>query len=204
MGHYNITITRQFGSLGRLVGMKLAENLGIPFYDRDIVEEAAKQLNIPLSEASRIEERDDNKFLFMKYPLGGQSSMEMKERLFSIQTKIIREWAEKESCVIVGRCADYILRDEPLHMNIFIYAPVDVRLKNCVEELGMTEETALKMIKDVDKARSAYHKRYTRFTQADLEFNDLMVDSSLLGVEGTADALAYIVRKKFGKDMEAK
>ncbi len=193
---YHITISRQFGSLGRMVGMKLAEILDIPFYDRDIVEEAARQLNIPLSEASRIEEREKSRFSFMKYPLGGGTSMEIKERLFVMQTKIIMEWAEKSSCVFVGRCSDFILKDDPAHINFFIYAPIEVRLRNCVKELGMKPNEAMKMINDVDKARYAYHKRYTRFSQKDLELNHVMIDSSLLGVDGTAEIMADIVRKR--------
>lgn len=199
MEHYIITITRQFGSMGRPIGMKLAELLGIEFYDRDIVEEAANRMNISLSEVSDTEEKERNGFFYMSRPLAG-NNLEMKERLFEVQQNIITEWAHKSSCVMVGRCSDYILRNEKNHVNFFIYAPYEQRLKNCVEELGMSQKEAVKMIHDVDKARNAYHKRYTRFAQQDLNYNHLMVDSSMLGIEGTAEALADIARRKFQLD----
>lgn len=196
MERYVITIQRQFGSLGRPVANRLAEILGIEFYDRDIVEEAASRMNISLQEASDVEEQERKGFFYMSHPLAGRT-MEIRERLFETQKRIIVDWAHKSSCVIVGRCSDYILRNEPNHINIFIYAPYEARMKNCVEELGMKPAEAAKMINDVDKARYAYHKRYTRFTQKDLEYNDIMIDSSMLGVEGTAQALADVIRRKF-------
>lgn len=197
MEHFNVTISRQFGSLGRPIGMKLAEILGVEFYDRDIVEEAAKQLNLPLSEASNLEEKEKTGFLYMRYPLGG-SSLEIKERLYEIQNRIITDLAAKKSCVIVGRCSDYILRNEKNHINFFVFAPYEERLKNCIEDLNMSKTEAIKMIQGVDKARDAYHKRYTRFLPKDLEYNHVMIDSSVLGVDGTAEIMAEIVKKKFG------
>lgn len=196
MEKFNVTISRQFGSLGRPIGMKLAELLNVEFYDRDIVEEAAKQMNLPLSEVSKQEERERAGFFYMRYPLGG-SSLEIKERVHEVQNKIILELAQKGSCVIVGRCSDYILRNEKNHVNFFIYAPYEARLANCINDLGMKESEAVKMIVEVDKARDAYHKRYTRFSQKDLKYNQVMVDSSMLGVDGTAEILADVVKKKF-------
>lgn len=197
MERYNVTISRQFGSLGRPVGMKLAEILGIEFYDRDIVEEAAKQLNLPLSEASNMEEREKRGFLYMRYPLGSGTNIEMKERLYEVENRIITDWASKKSCVIVGRCSDYILRNEKNHINFFIYAPYEERLKNCVESLHMSRTEGIKMIREVDRARNAYHKRYTHFLAQDLEYNHVMIDSSVFGVDGTAEIMADIVRKRF-------
>ena len=196
MDKYVVTVTRQFGSLGRPIAIKLAEMLDIPVYDRDIVEEAANRMNLSLQEASSYEENGHNNFLYMKTPLVGKS-IELKEKLFETEKKIIIDLAQKESCIIVGRCSDYILRQQPRHMNVFIYAPFDARLKNCVEELGMELREAQKMIEDVDKARSAYHKRYTRFAPEALNYNHLMVDSSLLGEVGTAEMLADTIKKKF-------
>lgn len=196
MERYNITISRQFGSLGRPIGMKVAELLGIEFYDRDIVEEAAKRMNLSLREASDYEENERTGFLYMKTPLVGKT-IEIKEKLYDVQKQIIIDWAHKSSCVIVGRCSDYILRNEKRHMNVFIYAPYEARLNNCVENLGMTYQEAVRMIQDVDKARGAYHKRYTRFKQDSLEYNQIMIDSSFLGIEGTAEMIADIAKKKF-------
>lgn len=196
MDKYVVTITRQFGSLGRPIAIKLAELLDIPLYDRDIVEEAAARMNLSLQEAASYEETGHSGFLYMKTPLIGKT-MELKEKLFETEKKIIIDLAQKESCIIVGRCSDYILRQQPRHLNVFIYAPFDARMKNCVESLGMEVHEAQKMIEDVDKARAAYHKRYTRFAPEALNYNQLMIDSSLLGEEGTAEMLAQIIKKKF-------
>ena len=195
-GFYNITISRQFGSLGRPIGMKLAQKLGIEFYDRDIIEEAAKRMDIALSDASDMEENEKQGFLYMKTPLRGRTT-ELKEELYNVERKIIIEWASKSSCVIVGRCSNYILRDDENHMNVFIYAPYEKRLENCVNQLGMNEEKARKMIMDVDRARDVYHKCFTRFKPADLTYNQVMFDSSMLGVDGTADAIAAVARLRF-------
>lgn len=197
MKKYCVTISRQFGSLGRPIGMKVAELLGVNFYDRDIVEEAAKRMNLPLAEASDLEESGGHiGFSYMRYPLG-RSNSETKEKLFEIQASIIRETAAKESCVIVGRCSDYLLYGEPDHLNFFIYAPFDDRVKNCIEDLGIERSKAIKMINDVDKARDAYHKRYTRYPQCNMIYNDFMINSSTLGTEGTAKAIAAIARDRF-------
>jgi len=194
---YCITISRQFGSMGRPIGMKLAEELGISFYDRNIVEEAASKLGLSLKLASDLEEREKSGFMYMMHPLGTGRSKELQEKLFCTEAQVIREYAARESCVIVGRCSDYLLMNEKNHINFYIFAPYAQRLKNCVERLHMTEDEAQRMISRVDSARDAYHKRYTRFKQEDLEYNNVMVDSSLLGIEGTARMLADIVKMKF-------
>lgn len=196
MEKFTVTISRQFGSLGRPIGMKLAELLNVDFYDRDIVEEAAKQMNLPISEVSKHEETEKSRFFNMRYPLG-ERSLEIKERVYEVQNKIILDWAQKSSCVIVGRCSDYILRNQENHISFFIYAPYEARLENCINDLSMKRSDAEKMIAEVDRARDAYHKRYTRFSQNDLAYHHVMIDSSLLGVDGTAEMVAEIVKKKF-------
>ena len=98
----------------------------------------------------------------MLLPLGSDSIAKQDE-IYNVQKQVIREMAEKESCIIVGRCADYIFRDHRNVLNIYIYAPVDARYKNCVEVLKMKPEEATKMIYKVDKARTAYHKRYAKY-----------------------------------------
>ena len=97
----------------------------------------------------------------------------------------------------MGRCSDFLLQNEPNVLNIFIYAPYKARLENCVNKLEMSEVDAKRTIMKVDKARSAYHKRYAGYSPADPLHKHLMIDSSLLGVEGTADLIAEVVRRKF-------
>lgn len=195
-GRFAVTITREFGSMGRPIAKKAAAMLGIECYDRDIVEETAKKMNLPLSVVSKEEESAKTAFFNMKYPLGMGTS-EMQDNIFITQQKIINQLVEKESCFIVGRCSDYILKNMENAFHVYIYASYEDKLKNCVELLGMKEEEARKMIVDVDKARASYHKHYAGYAINDMRYKNLMIDSSLVGVDGTAELLVDLVRKKF-------
>ena len=135
---------------------------------------------------SRMSSAWSHKLLSMLLPLGSDSIAKQDE-IYNVQKQVIREMAEKESCIIVGRCADYIFRDHRNVLNIYIYAPVDARYKNCVEVLKMKPEEATKMIYKVDKARTAYHKRYAKYAPGDPDSKQIMIDSSMLGVRGTAE-----------------
>lgn len=197
---YVVTITRQFGSMGRPIAREMSERLGIEYYDRDIVEEISKQMNLPVSTISSLEERYSSpNFFNMVFPLGF-STAKKQDEIFDVQTKIINELVEKESCIIVGRCADYLMRNHKRRLNIYIYSSYENRLKNCIERLNMNEDEARKMIQEVDKARDNYHRRFANNTlPADPIYKDIMIDSNLFGIEGTADYLVDIVRKKFGE-----
>ncbi len=197
---YVITITRQFGSMGRPIAKKMAEMLGINYYDRDIVDQAAKKLNLPVSTVSENEEsakKKESAFGRMRFPLGLNNATDTQDKIFEAQQNIIRFLAEKETCIIVGRCADFVLCDMEDVVDIYIYAPYDVRLKHCVEDLGMEESEGKKMIIDVDKARDAYHMNYAGFLPGDPMHKDIMIDSSFLGVDGTAEFLAEAIKKRF-------
>lgn len=193
-----VTITREFGSMGRPIARRLSELLNVEFYDRDIVEETARQMELPLSVVSKNEESKGGIYARMKSPLGKFSS-EKQDEIFRVQSEIIRKLAAKESCVIVGRCAEYVLSDFKNCFNIYIYAPFEKRIENCVTQLGMEEDVAIKMIMEVDKARRKYHKKYTNYYPSDLNNRNLMIDSSFFGVEGTAQMVADIVKKHFGE-----
>lgn len=197
---YVVTITRQFGSMGRPIAREMSERLGIEYYDRDIVEEISKQMNLPVSTISNLEERYSSpNFFNMVFPLGF-STAKKQDEIFDVQTKIINELVEKESCIIVGRCADYLMRNHKRRLNIYIYSSYENRLKNCIERLNMNEDEARKMIQEVDKARDNYHRRFANNTlPADPIYKDIMIDSNLFGIEGTADYLVDIVQKKFGE-----
>lgn len=191
-----VTIARQFGSLGRPIARDVSEALGIEYYDRDIVESAAKALNLPVSTISDAEESARSAFFHMSYPLG-MGTTSIQDLIFDTQRKIILNLAEKDSCIIVGRCADYVLRDHKRIINIFIYAPYQARLVNCVERLNMKPDEAKKMIASVDRARESYHRHYCGYSMSDMEHSHVMLDSSLLGVEGTCDVMAMIIKKRF-------
>ena len=194
--HFVITINRDFGSLGRPIARRLAELLGVEFYDRDIVEATAERLHQPISVISDAEEQKASGFFRMLFPLGRDTAPHQKT-LFETQSAFIQQVASRESCIIVGRCADYVLRDHPNAMNVFIYAPYADRLANCVGPLKMDKRTAKKMIAGVDKARAAYHKYWAGYPARDPNHNHIIINSALLEVEGTAQALAAIARVRF-------
>ena len=195
---YIITIVREFGSMGRPIARRLSELLGIEFYDRDIVEETARKMNLPVSVISINEENQGSAYSRMRFPLG-KSSREKQDEIFRVQSEIIRSLAKRESCVIVGRCSDYILRDFENRLSICVYAPFEKRIENCVSSLGMDEETAMQMTVEVYKARRKYHKRYANYSPEDIKNKNLLIDSSFFGIEGTAKLIAEIAKSKFGK-----
>ena len=198
---YVVTITRQFGSLGRPIAKRMSEILDIGYYDRDLVDEAAKKLKLPVSVVDKEEESAKkvplNPFTRMKYPLGKGTS-DTQDAIFEAQQNIIQFLAEKETCIIVGRCTDFILEEMKNAMHIYIYAPYDVRVQQSVDNLKMDIQEARQMIVDVDEARDSYHMHYAGYLPDDKNHKDIMIDSSFLGVEKTAQFLAEAVRRKFG------
>ena len=198
---YVVTITRQSGSLGRPIAKRMSEILDIEYYDRDLVDEAARKLKLPVSVVDREEESARklpyNPFTRMKYPLGKGTS-ETQDAIFEAQENIIRFLAEKETCIIVGRCSDFILEEMKNSMHIYIYAPYDVRVQQSVENLKLELSEARQMIVDVDEARDSYHMHYAGYLPDDKNHKDILIDSSFLGVEKTAQYLAEAVRQKFG------
>lgn len=196
MEKYVVTISRQFASMGRTIAQAMSQELGINFYDRDIVEETALRMGQTVNEISNIEEKGGNIFANRRFPLG-MGLVSMQQETFEVQSNIIRDLAEKESCIIVGRCADSILRDIPRCLNVYVYAPYEERLKNCTERLGMDLKTAKTMIRDVDKARELYRLRYCDGVKNVFDLRNIMIDSSKFGPEKTAEILCTIVRSAF-------
>ena len=193
---YTITITRQFGSMGQVIAKRMAEILEIEYFDRDILEKVSEQTGLMLSTIRDEEERAKNRLGFMKFPLGQQTS-DVQDKIFNVQKEIILELAERQSCIMVGRCADFVLKDMPNLVNIYIYAPESDRLVHCIEDFNMNEREARDMIKEVDEAREAYHLRYAGYAPDDVRYKDIMINSSFLGIEGTAQYLCECIKERF-------
>lgn len=138
------------------------------------MEATARRMGQPVSEISEKEERGGNIFSNRRYPLG-TGLISMQQEIFYVQSNIIRDLAHKESCIIVGRCADSILQDISRCLNVYVYAPLEARLKNCTELLGMDENTAKRMIREV------YRLRYCDGVKSVLDHRDLLIDSSKYG-----------------------
>lgn len=192
MEKYVITVSRQFASMGRSIAQRLSEMLAVEFYDRDLVEYTAKRMGQPVSVISDTEENDKSKFWRRQYPLG-MGIANMQDEIFAVQSNIIHDLAAKESCIIVGRCGNYVLRDMPRVLNVYIYAPYEKRLENCTKLLGMDERTARAMIRQVDLAREKYRRHYCREANDIYDFHDVFLDSSRFGIEGTAKIIAGLL-----------
>lgn len=196
MEKFVVTISRQFGSMGRTIAAKMSEILGIDYLDRDIVAATAERMGQTVKVISNGEETA-KKSLPGKLFLFNMGVYSITDEIFAVEKNIIRDMASKESCIIVGRCADSILRDFKNHLNIYIYAPYDVRLRNCTQELMMDEKTARRMIKEVDAARFNYQRKYCPEVKTVFDHKDIMIDSSRFGIEGTARLLAQVVKAQW-------
>ena len=191
--HYVITISREFASLGRSIAQLTAKELGIYYMDRDIVEETAKRLGLPVSEIGESEERVSNRFLYRKFPLG-RAPKTLEDEIFQVQSNIIQDTAASRDCIIVGRCAESVLRNRTRRLSIYIRAPYEARLRNCIESLEMDYSTAERMIHDVDLARERYRERYVYELKDEFTDRDIIMDSSAFGVEGTAALIAAMAK----------
>lgn len=196
MENYIITISRQFGSLGRPIAKEMARLLNVEYYDRYIVGKAANQLEVDIQEVESVEESASQTLKNMRFPFS-KNTTEMQDSIFESQKKIIQDLAEKESCIIVGRCSDYILRNYKNHLSIYIYAPYYERLRNCIDTLQMLPDEAKRTLDAVDESREAYYQHYAKCSMQDPSLKSLMVDSSVLGIEGTAEMLVEFAKKRF-------
>lgn len=194
------TIGREFGSLGKQVGQELAKKLGIKFYDRELLQEAAKVSGLCEEIFESHDEKPTNSFLYSlvmdTYSGGSYSSvpfmdMPLNHKVFLAQFDTIKKIAQNESCVIVGRCADYALADEPHCLNIFIRSNMEDRIKRICKRLDVTESKAKDIIKKEDKQRSSYYNYYTSKKWGDARSYDLCLNTSQISVE---DAVELILK----------
>lgn len=178
-----VTISREFGSGGRTIGKKLAEELSIPCYDSELIQKIAQQSGFAESYVQSVDETTPNGYmasLFSSNRLFGPTN---EDYLWEIQRKVILELAEKHSCVIVGRCADYILRDVADCLTVFIHADVEYRAKRIVEVYGERETSPEERIREKDKRRAAYHRFYTDMKWGYAKNYQVSLDSGKLGIE---------------------
>ena len=193
-----ITIGRQFGSGGRYVGRLLAEKLGVPFYDKELLSEAAKNSGICEEIFEEHDEKPTRSLLFslvtgmQNHMSSGAFYMDMplNHRIFLAQFDAIRRIADEGPCVIVGRCADYVLRDNPDAVSIFVKADMPSKIDRAVKYYGIEADKAEDRIRKADKQRASYYNYYATATWGDVENYDLVVDTGVLGVEGAVELIA--------------
>ena len=194
MSNRIITIGREFGSGGRTIGREVAKKLGIPCYDQELIEKMAEESGFT---REYVEKESENASLgsWAASALGMDGTYTAptnQDRLWAVQSRIIREIAEKESCVIVGRCADVILEDKADLLRVFIHADFDARAKRIVEKYGETEIPTEKRLRDKDKRRALYYQFYTDRQWGDIENYDIILNSSALGLERCVDIIASL------------
>lgn len=195
---FAITIGREFGSEGCEIGSLLAQKLNVPYYDRDLVLLSAKETGLDIGEIEKLDEHLLEKELNFFNKLGyGTSSNYLLDQVIEAQTRVIRDLATKESCVIAGRCGDFILKEYKYLFNIFIFAPMDYRIKHIMEMYEVPEKSAERMIKQIDRQRHNYYKYVTGRNRGDRTGKHILIDSSVLGVEGTVNLLYDMAIKGF-------
>lgn len=192
-----ITISRQYASGGREIGKKLAERLGTAYYDHELLEEAAKTSGIHQSHFVENDEKRTNSFLYLLSTTYGQGGVPFDDSLFFATLNAVRKIASEEDCVIIGRCADYALRDFEKVLNVFITAPLDVRVKRAVEVYGIAEKHAEDYVKRIDKQRISYYNYYTDKRWGQPQNYQICLDSSALGIDGTAEMLGKFCEEYF-------
>ena len=193
-----ITIAREYGSGGHDIGKALAKELGIPFYDRSLIDMTAKEGGFSRDFVEKNEQAVHNpvlqKVLAQFYAYSGED-VPPADRLFLAEWKVISEIAAKGSCVIVGRCADVILRHRPHTIRLFIHAPEGFRRQRAVTSYGLTEGEAAEKVRTINEERARHYKKYTGGSWGSAENYHLSVDSSLCGVEDCAKLLVDFVQK---------
>lgn len=191
-----ITIGREFGSGGREIGIKLSEKLNIPFYDKELILHTAEKTNLEHS----IVEKYDEKHSFPAFSSSNIFDiyqMPMSDRIYIAQSDVIRDLASKESCIIVGRCADFILDECPDVFKVFITAPIKDKIERKREILpGKSDGEIEAHINKIDKKRAKYYTYYTDRTWGKASTYNLCIDSSVLGIDGTVDLIIDAVNKR--------
>lgn len=200
-----ITIGRQFGSAGHDIGELVAAKLGYTFYDKKLVEIAAKKSNLSDEAVKQLDEKATSSLLYSlasgSYSIHGINGplyyeMPLNDKLFIVQSDVVKNVAAKENSVIVGRCSDYILEDaDDINLiNVFIYAPLEFRIKRVKEAFDLTDKQAKERVLKTDKQRKTYYNYYSNRDWGKMSNYDLCINSEKIGIEKSAEIIADFVR----------
>ena len=191
-----ITIGRQFGSGGLLVAKKLGEKLGIPVYDNELITRAAQDSGFDIEFFKRSDEKKSI-FSFSALFTSSSENYMSDSGLFKMQCETIRSIAEQGSAIIVGRCADYVLREHDNVVSVFLTSPLEARARRVMERDGLSQEEAMAKIQKKDTGREAYYNYFTFGNWGVASTYNLCIDSSIMGIDGTADLIIeFITRSK--------
>lgn len=201
-----ITIARQYGSGGKTIGEMLAKKLNIPYYDKDLMKLASEESGINEALFVNADEKVKNSLLYRiaRNVYQGElippesDDFTSKDNLFNYQAKIIRGLAEEHSCVIIGRCADFVLQEYDNVLSVFIHAPKDFCMEQAAKKHSMSQKELEKLIAKTDKNRADYYKYHTGREWTDARNYDLCLDSSKLGFERCVDEITAYIKVRFG------
>lgn len=199
-----ITIGRQYGSGGHEIGATIAHDLGIKLYDKEILKRAAKESGICEELFETHDENTSRSFLYslvmdshaFGHAFGANAGMPLNHQIFLEQFNTIKQIASEESCVIVGRCADYALNDNVDVINVFVYADLEKRIRRIARLYNLTDKQAKDLINKNDKQRASYYNYYTNKTWGDAKSYDLCINSGKLGVGGSAKVIEDYIKLK--------
>ena len=197
-----ITIAREFGSGGHLVGAQLAKQLGLPFYDKALISMAAEEASVSEEYVSKNEQRmSANRLLniiLRDYGAPITESLTPADAVFVAQSRVIRRLAEQESCVILGRLADYVLKDRPAGslIRVFCHTDVDDAFRRCTQEYGLDPQSAHAAIEQANRQRISHYQYYTGQTWGDARNYDLTIHTGRMGIEVACDLIAQLYRQK--------
>ena len=204
MGNLVITIGRECGSAGRLIGQKLAADLGVKCYDKELLTLAAKNSGLCEELFKTHDEKPTSSFLYSlvmdTYSLGYNTSaymdMPINHKVFLAQFNAIKEIAKEGPCVMVGRCADYALEDNPNLVSVFVHAPLENRIRRIATKYDLTDSKAKDSILKTDKKRASYYNYYSNKKWGDAASYQLCIDSSVCGIDGSVEAILNFVALK--------
>ncbi|MCD8025796.1 MAG: cytidylate kinase-like family protein [Clostridiales bacterium] len=197
-----ITISRELGSGGRSIGKLVANRIGIPYYDRELIDEAAKESGLSIKYVENCEQRATNSFLYnfvmsSSYGFGilqgaNNQTLPLTEQIYLAQRKVIEKFANAGSCVIVGRCADYILKDRDDVLRVFIYSDMNTRIRHSIDAYGMSKMTAQEEIEHSDRERSRHYSVFTDQKWGDRHNYDVLLNSGILGYGNCAKIICSL------------
>ena len=199
-----ITISREFGSGGREIGKKLADDLGIPFYDKELLEMASKESGICQELFVKNDESYTNSFLFSlvmgNYPVSADGrinpDMPLNHKIFLAQFETIKKIAAEGPCIMIGRCADYALADFDNCFSVFFHADLQTRIRRIAKIYDLTDAKAKDRIIKTDKKRSSYYNYYTSKRWGDADSYDLCIDSGKMGIDGSVELVLNAIQLK--------
>lgn len=204
MANTIITIGRQYGSAGREIGYKVAKDLGIKLYDKEMLDRAAKESGLCQELFETQDEKPTSSFLYslvmdtysLGYTSGSYTDMPINHKVFLAQFDAIKKIADEGPCILVGRCADYALEEYDNVLSLFIHAKMDARIRRIARIYDLTDAKARDIIVKTDKKRASYYNYYSNKKWGAAESYHMCLDSSVLGINGTAEAIEHLVELK--------